>query len=1319
VRGDDGLRPANPFPGLRPFDVGEADRFFGRGRQIDELAARLAEVALLAVTGESGCGKSSLVRAGLIDRLSRMQDEAGQPRWLSAVLRPGDRPLAALATALKAALHPEAAWGDIEARMLGRLQLGGHGLIESVRMARLVPGQRLLVVIDQFEEVFRFELDPDEASAFVDLLLNAAQDRESPVSVVITMRADALGLCPIHRGLPEAISRGQYLVPRMTRAQRSEAIVAPVQTLRGREIAARLVQRLLNDVSDQYDELPVLQHVLARSWDHWAATPDRAEAIDLVDYTAVGTAANALSMHGAEVCRELPGLEAVIEKVFRALTERIADTGDPTRSSHGRERRRPLPFGRLCAAVGAPVADVEKVVERFRRRDTGFLMAGAPLARNPTIDIAHESLIRLWDRLQGWLDAEADAGKRIKRLFDLAVEHRDKGGALLQERSLDEALAWRQAQQPTAAWAGLYVGAAQGEAAWQAVQGYLDQSLAEREHQKQLLAAAQAQRRRRVRLRMAMAAGVTVASLLIGLAGADLARRAKSRELTSQSLVEREHYPARAAHLALAAWQLDGNNDNAHSVLRDMLAGLEVAHIEPMLPGTNRITDVTLSHDRSRLLLVAGTSVSVVDSTTLAPLAKPFERSHQIREARLTGDNSTLLTFADDLQVQAQPLDGGAVQVQTCAGEGNFVHKMGVSPVGAQWALGCYNGEVLVSQADSTGVHQSHAFSHGGGSAVTITALRFSRDGRVLASGDAAGLVNLWQLKAAVDPGGRAWLGQSGSGKRDSPLQHIAGITALDFHPDSSSLLVSASEDGATRVWKIDAELVGDPPPRLAKNAAHGAAKAGGKRDDKQALHAWLLPGRRSVSAALFLSPIGDSHYVLTYTGKDAALWTNQTPRVLKGHEDFITNVDAAAGAPVFVTASTDGTARMWVTRTGLPFAVLSGQSVAIERALFLSPDGGRVLTLTSGGQVSIWRVAVPQLLMARDDWLLGANFSPDGKQVVVAGEKGATLIPARAATAESKDLPLESNGLTSDSTSWSHDGRWVAGRLTSQRSEIPIRAVIWDTSNGKSVAPAWLKPMAFASFCAGCDELLAVDDSGEITLWLSAALRDDDAKPLARFGPADRQRFFAQISPDGRWVVAINNNRLEVWSRAKPDQPPRVWVGPNGHKGPIRTIAFSKDSAWVVSTSADRTARVWSLAAPESDPVVLAGATSSLYSAAFDPAGKRIATGRGDGRVDIWNFDPRGRSAERWVSMQRHLEGISSVEFSTDGQQLLSASDDGTVRLERCALCEGDPAQWSDMVARLAPMPVAEMDRLDKERKIGWRDLWGGVAAPGRWRAR
>jgi WD40 repeat protein len=396
-----------------------------------------------------------------------------------------------------------------------------------------------------------------------------------------------------------------------------------------------------------------------------------------------------------------------------------------------------------------------------------------------------------------------------------------------------------------------------------------------------------------------------------------------------------------------------------------------------------------------------------------------------------------------------------------------------------------------------------------------------------------------------------------------------------------------------------------------------------------------------------------------------------------------------------------------------------------VQRALFLSPDGSRVLTLTDSGQTSIWHVAVPRLLMARNDWLLGASFSPDGKRVVVAGEKGTSVVPLQeGATTETREmLPPEFERMPSiprsnSNMGWSRDGRWVAGRLSSQRLNIPKQAVVWDANSGRPVAPAWLKPMIFASFCAGRDELLTGDEHGKLTLWSNAALSDDNAKPLARFGSSDQEPELAQISPDGRWVVAFGNDKLKLWSRALPGQPPLVRAGPNGHKGTINAIAFSKDSAWVASASSDRTARVWSLTSPESDPVVLAGATSPLYSVAFDSAGKRVATGRGDGRVDIWNFDARNRSTERLVSMERHSEGVNSLEFSADDQQLLSASDDGTVHLEPCALCDVDPAQWSDRVISQAPMPKAEMDRLDKERRIGWHDLWGNLTAHWSWLA-
>ena len=258
----------NPYPGLRPFDTSDADRFFGRRQQIAELVARLDEVPFIAVAGTSGCGKSSLVRAGLLNALAHPTPPDRQPAWRSAVMRPGNRPIANLAECLQPLVSPAdpADAARINA-LYGRLSLGGLALADEV--CRTVDGTvtRLLIVVEQFEEIFRYQRmsSADEASAFVKLLLNAAVDPAAAISVVVTLRSETLGLCADFRDLPEAINRGLYLVPKLTREQRKDAIVKPAE-LRGAAVAPRLVQRLLNDVSDSFDDLPVMQHVLARTW---------------------------------------------------------------------------------------------------------------------------------------------------------------------------------------------------------------------------------------------------------------------------------------------------------------------------------------------------------------------------------------------------------------------------------------------------------------------------------------------------------------------------------------------------------------------------------------------------------------------------------------------------------------------------------------------------------------------------------------------------------------------------------------------------------------------------------------------------------------------------------------------------------------------------------------------------------------------------------------------------------------------------------------------------------------------------------------------
>src|SRR5947209_12248836 len=451
----------NPFPGLRPFETDEYRLFFGREGQSDALIARLQRSHFLAVVGTSGSGKSSLVRAGLLPALRGGMMAGAGSGWRIAIMRPGHDPVGNLARALAAdGVLDEAGGGlpraEAEAVVEATLRRGSLGLAEAARQGRLPEHEELLVVVDQFEELFRFRATrdaastDDEASAFVKLLLEAARQREVPVYVVLTMRSDFLGDCAQFQGLPEAINDGQYLIPRMTRDERRVAVVGPVRVARAR-MSEPLVNRLLNDVGDNPDQLPILQHALMRTWDFWSAHRRDSEPIGLEHYEAIGTMSDALSLHADEAFNELPDARSrrVAEILFKALTERGADN---------REIRRPTRLREICETAEASEAEVVAVVEVFRREGRSFLMppAGVALDADTVIDISHESLIRNWQRLKEWVRDEAEAARIYRRLAGAASDHRAGEVGLLDDVTLQWVLKWKENYKPNGAWGVRY-----------------------------------------------------------------------------------------------------------------------------------------------------------------------------------------------------------------------------------------------------------------------------------------------------------------------------------------------------------------------------------------------------------------------------------------------------------------------------------------------------------------------------------------------------------------------------------------------------------------------------------------------------------------------------------------------------------------------------------------------------------------------------------------------------------------------------------------------------------------------------------------------
>ncbi|MCC6389494.1 MAG: ATP-binding protein [Bryobacterales bacterium] len=394
------LGKEDPFPGLRPYEEEDADWFFGRGGEINDLLKRLRRVHFLAVVGPSGCGKSSLIKAGV---LPGVRDGYLDAEWKIASIRPGEKPMDNLAAALSSTLSIETS------AIREKLDAGCMGIVETWRVQEA--DTKVLILVDQFEELFQFVQrrgDPaqEETKAFLKLLLTAAAAERS-IYIIITMRVEWLAECASYTGLAEAINEGIYLVPQMSRRQFQQVILGPVESAGG-TIVSSLLDRLLNDLDNRTDQLPVLQHALMRIWSRRAP----GTALDIPLYEAAGTLSRCLSDHAEEIFAELsPDQQKGAERLFRSITQ----------VSKSRKTRRPRPLSE--ADPTSPLEQVKFVVDAFRREGRSFLVATpGPLQPDSIIDISHEALIRQWRRLDQWVDREAEVQAKIIRLRETASE---------------------------------------------------------------------------------------------------------------------------------------------------------------------------------------------------------------------------------------------------------------------------------------------------------------------------------------------------------------------------------------------------------------------------------------------------------------------------------------------------------------------------------------------------------------------------------------------------------------------------------------------------------------------------------------------------------------------------------------------------------------------------------------------------------------------------------------------------------------------------------------------------------------------------------
>jgi len=450
----------NPFPGLRPFKIEESHLFFGREGQSDEVLLKLSKSRFVGVIGPSGSGKSSFIYCGVLPILYGGFLTDASPNWEVVVTRPGAGPIDNLAESLLKTSQ-DYNYADAEDKKIKRtivstlLRSSSLGLVEAIQQSRRSEDVNYLVLVDQFEELFRFKdsTDPNsvnETLAFVNLLMEAINYEDAPIYVAITMRSDFIGDCAQFPELTRKINDSHYLIPQMTRDQKRRAIEGPVAVGHAK-ITPRLTQQLLNDLGDNPDQLPILQHALMRTWSYWARFRDyEGEPLDLKHYEAIGTMSEALSMHANEAFDELDeDQKRICEILFKAVTEKRGENFGI---------RRPTRLNEIASIADVSENDVIAVVEKFREPGRSLLTPGfgSPLGSRSMIDISHESLMRIWVRLKNWVDDEAEAVQMYLRLAEAANMYQVGKAGLWRPPDLQLALNWQTKHKPTLVWGQRY-----------------------------------------------------------------------------------------------------------------------------------------------------------------------------------------------------------------------------------------------------------------------------------------------------------------------------------------------------------------------------------------------------------------------------------------------------------------------------------------------------------------------------------------------------------------------------------------------------------------------------------------------------------------------------------------------------------------------------------------------------------------------------------------------------------------------------------------------------------------------------------------------